>query len=51
MKPGSEALRPMQHTPIRGLFLAGDYTKQPYVASMEGATISGKTAAAAILAH
>jgi len=41
----------MQHTPIRGLFLAGDYTKQPYVASMEGATISGKTAAAAILAH
>jgi uncharacterized protein with NAD-binding domain and iron-sulfur cluster len=49
MKPGSEALRPLQRTPIRGLFLAGDYTKQPYVASMEGATISGKRAAAGIL--
>jgi 15-cis-phytoene desaturase len=49
MKPGSEALRPLQYTPIPGLFLAVDYTKQPYVASMEGATISGKRAAAAIL--
>jgi 15-cis-phytoene desaturase len=50
MKPGSEALRPLQHTPIRGLLLAGDYTKQPFVASMEGATISGRKAAEAILA-
>jgi 15-cis-phytoene desaturase len=49
MKPGSEALRPLQHTPIRGLALAGDYTKQPFVASMEGATISGKKAAEAVL--
>ena len=42
---GMEALRPGQETPIRGLTLAGDYTKQEYFATMEGAVISGNRAA------
>lgn len=42
---GSEALRPTQQTPIPGLTLAGDYTKQQYLATMEGAVYSGKLAA------
>jgi 15-cis-phytoene desaturase len=50
LRPGSEALRPQQATPVPGLALAGDYTKQPWVASMEGAVVSGERAAAAVLA-
>ncbi|HJQ08760.1 MAG TPA: FAD-dependent oxidoreductase [Candidatus Saccharimonadales bacterium] len=46
---GSEALRPPQKTSIPGLTLAGDYTKQPYLATMEGATVSGKLAAGLLL--
>jgi 15-cis-phytoene desaturase len=49
MRPGSESLRPDQETPIPGLTLAGDYTKQPWSASMEGAVVSGQLAAAAVL--
>ena len=49
LTPGSESLRPTQKTPIPGLSLAGDYTRQPFVASMEGAVISGKRAAEAVL--
>jgi 15-cis-phytoene desaturase len=49
MKPDSEKLRPLQKTPIPGLTLAGDYTKQPWSASMEGAAISGVRAAQAIM--
>lgn len=45
MIPGSEALRPLQATPVKGFALAGDYTKQPFLASMEGAVISGRKAA------
>jgi 15-cis-phytoene desaturase len=45
LRPGSEALRPTQATPVPGLALAGDYTKQPWVASMEGAAVSGERAA------
>jgi 15-cis-phytoene desaturase len=48
MHAGTEALRPEQGTPIRGLTLAGDYTKQSYLASMEGAVISGEKAAQVI---
>lgn len=47
--PGSEALRPAQRTPVRGLTLAGDYTKQLYMATMEGAVLSGKIAADLVL--
>ncbi|MCY4359168.1 MAG: FAD-dependent oxidoreductase, partial [Cyanobacteria bacterium MAG APA_bin_95] len=32
-------------------FLAGDYTRQRYMASMEGAVLSGKLCAQAILRH
>ena len=41
-------LRPTQHTPIPGLALAGDYTRQRYLATMEGAVVSGKRAAATL---
>jgi uncharacterized protein with NAD-binding domain and iron-sulfur cluster len=47
--PGSDALRPTQRTPIPNLALAGDYTRQDYMASMEGAVRSGHLAAAALL--
>ena len=47
--PGMEPYRPEQRTPISNFFLAGSYTRQDYIDSMEGATISGLMAAAAIL--
>ncbi|WP_439626974.1 FAD-dependent oxidoreductase [Gemmata sp.] len=50
LRPGSEALRPTPATPVPGVSLAGDYTKQPWVASMEGAVVSGERAAASALA-
>lgn len=46
---GHEHLRPPQRTPIPGLTLAGDYTRQRYLATMEGATYSGELAAASVL--
>lgn len=46
--PGSDALRPTQRTPIANLALAGDYTQQDYMASMEGAVRSGHRAADAL---
>ncbi|MCQ4087946.1 FAD-dependent oxidoreductase [Saccharibacillus sp. JS10] len=49
LSPGNEKKRPKQVTPIPGLFLAGDYTKQPFLATMEGAVISGQRAARGIL--
>lgn len=48
-KPDMDPYRPNQKTPIANFFLAGSYTQQDYIDSMEGATISGKQAAAAIL--
>ncbi len=47
--PGMDVYRPSQGTPIANFFLAGSYTQQDYIDSMEGATISGKQAAAVIL--
>jgi zeta-carotene desaturase len=47
--PGMDPYRPTQKTPISNFFLAGSYTAQDYIDSMEGATISGKQAAQAIL--
>ena len=47
--PGAEIFRPEQRTPIANFFLAGSYTKQDYIDSMEGATMSGRLAAAEIL--
>lgn len=49
LTPGAEQFKPTQETPIHGLTLAGDYTKQEYLATMEGAVISGKRAADAVL--
>ena len=43
--PGCQALRPSQKTPIANFFLTGDYTMQRYLASMEGAVLSGKLCA------
>ncbi len=48
--PGMDPYRPAQKTPIANFFLAGSYTQQDYIDSMEGATISGRQAAAAVLA-
>lgn len=49
LEPNHDRLRPNQKTDIDGLFLAGDYTKQPYYATMEGAVVSGLKAASHIL--
>jgi 15-cis-phytoene desaturase len=46
--PGCQALRPDQASPIPNFFLAGDYTMQRYLASMEGAVLSGRLCAEAI---
>ncbi|GAB4385391.1 MAG: 15-cis-phytoene desaturase [Elainellaceae cyanobacterium] len=46
--PGRQACRPTQATPIKNFFLAGSYTMQRYLGSMEGAVLSGKMAAEAI---
>ncbi|ONI28989.1 hypothetical protein PRUPE_1G174100 [Prunus persica] len=47
--PGCEPCRPLQRSPLEGFYLAGDYTKQKYLASMEGAVLSGKLCAQAIV--
>jgi zeta-carotene desaturase len=47
--PGMEPYRPQQATPVTNFFLAGSYTRQDYIDSMEGATMSGRLAAAAIV--
>ena len=46
--PGCQACRPDQKTPISNFYLAGSYTMQKYLGSMEGAVLSGKLAAEAI---
>ncbi|MEL6764459.1 MAG: 9,9'-di-cis-zeta-carotene desaturase, partial [Cyanobacteria bacterium J06607_6] len=46
--PGMDPYRPNQVTPVGNFFLAGSYTQQDYIDSMEGATLSGKQAAQAI---
>ncbi|KAL5138844.1 Zeta-carotene desaturase, chloroplastic/chromoplastic [Glycine soja] len=46
--PGKDPYRPDQKTPVRNFFLAGSYTKQDYIDSMEGATLSGRQASAYI---
>merc|ERR1711977_346100 len=40
-KPGQDKYRPTQATPVENFFLAGSYTYQDYIDSMEGATKSG----------
>ena len=43
--PGSERLRPRAVTPIRGLYLAGDWTSTGWPSTIEGAIRSGIVAA------
>ena len=47
--PGCEAMRPTQESPIPNFFMAGDFTKQKYLASMEGAILSGQLAAKVVV--
>ena len=47
--PGMDPYRPNQKTCINNFYLAGSYTQQDYIDSMEGATMSGHLAASAIL--
>jgi squalene-associated FAD-dependent desaturase len=48
-EPGVDRWRPKQETPVRGLFLAGDWTATGWPATMEGAVRSGYLAAEAVL--
>jgi len=48
-KPGQDKYRPGQATPVPNFFLAGSYTYQDYIDSMEGATKSGLMVADEIL--
>jgi len=50
-KPGQDKFRPTQATPIDNFFLAGSYTYQDYLDSMEGATRSGLMVADEIVAR
>ena len=50
-KPGQDKYRPAQATPIPNFFLAGSYTFQDYLDSMEGATRSGLMVADEIIAR
>ena len=45
---GTQSYKPTQKTPVDNFYLAGSYTKQEYLGSMEGAVLSGKLAAKAI---
>ncbi len=49
VRPGVDALRPPQRTPVPGLFLAGDWTATGWPATMEGAVRSGYLVAEGIL--
>ncbi len=49
--PGRQEYRPSQVTPIQNFYLAGSYTMQPFLGSMEGAVLSGKLTAQAINAQ
>lgn len=48
-RPGTDRLRPTQHTPIANLALAGDWTATGWPATMESAVRSGHLAAETIL--
>ncbi len=45
----ADAVRPAARTPVRGLFLAGDWTATDLPATIEGAVQSGYTAASEVL--
>lgn len=43
--PGMDVFRPDQETPVKRFFMSGSFTKQDYIDSMEGATLSGRLTA------
>jgi 15-cis-phytoene desaturase len=43
--PGRNSFRPSQQTPVSNFVLAGDFTSQKFLGSMEGAVLAGKLAA------
>jgi uncharacterized protein with NAD-binding domain and iron-sulfur cluster len=45
LSPGMNRLRPRTKTSVEGLYLAGDYVRQSFMATMEGAVITGNNAA------
>jgi 15-cis-phytoene desaturase len=47
--PGAMSSRPAQATPVPNLFLAGDWTQQPFFGSQEGAVRGGKACAREVL--
>jgi 15-cis-phytoene desaturase len=47
--PGRNKYRPSQTTPIKNFFLAGDWSSQKFLGSMEGAVLAGKLAAQSII--
>ncbi|KAL3675674.1 hypothetical protein R1sor_025622 [Riccia sorocarpa] len=47
--PNCEPCRPLQRSPIPRFYMAGDFTKQKYLASMEGAVLSGKLCSQSIV--
>lgn len=49
IRPGLDAVRPSQATPVPSLFLAGDWTATGWPATMEGAVRSGYLAAEGVL--
>jgi squalene-associated FAD-dependent desaturase len=49
--PGVDRWRPGQASPVRGLYVAGDWTRTGWPATMEGAVRSGYLAAEALLLH
>ena len=49
-RPGLETRRPASRTAVRNLFLAGDWTRSGWPATMEGAVRSGYLAAEAVAA-
>lgn len=49
LEPNNDWMRPSQRTDIKGLVLAGDYTRQPYFSTMEGAVVSGLKASQVIM--
>ena len=49
-RPGTAGLRPPQKTAVRGLAIAGDWTRTDWTTTMEGACQSAARAVEAVLA-
>jgi zeta-carotene desaturase len=47
--PGLDSVRPEQATNLKGLFVAGDWTRTDWPSTMEGAVRSGRLAAGALV--